>query len=619
MRISRLHLHNFRIYVDTKVDLDRVTIFTGPNDGGKSTLVDALRSLFVDTDRFGRIMSWELVRHVGAGTPRESPFDTVVRETSGGKLEGTPTHVLAFLEIAQDDESGWGLLTPNPTFGAYWPVGSPSPTRCLVVTADLFRAKFGDPQSWTDWLSQVRIAEDEHGWWLDFDDARSALSSILQSDLWPPLDDGSLVHVPGPDVPAPGAADILRPLITRRIIDEMANEDDAWAFARAGYRGLAMPDEAKLRDAIEAAKGRIRDAFGDVLEDYAPSIQLTDITAAGEAPSFQEVVSRLLRRIEVTVLQDGVAHALDEMGAGTRRAATMAAVELYTRPDLVHLEIPVAYIVLEEPEVGLHAAAQHRVAYALKRAASVTPHVQLFVITHSPVFLDMFESSWIRICRPAPEDPASRVIQTTLSLESITAELGISPRDALMASHVLLVEGDSDAAILSIWSIANGASLDAARVAVVPARGTGHVEQIARVLSLVYGTVGITVLLDNGADTNRLRMTLRERYGERIHIHLLSETEIEGYFPERAVAEWATNRGASPESVEAALQVTVKMPAKKRLREIATRLGFPEYQVRVDGVAIASLMREEEIRPEMRALLTDIVASAWSGVPPNRG
>ena len=101
MRIARLELSNFRCYLDASIDLGRVTLLTGPNDGGKSTLIDALRSLFVDTDRMGHVMSWDRFRHRPMGEQAINLTELV--EGSGAR--GRPSFVLS--TIAVDGADGW--------------------------------------------------------------------------------------------------------------------------------------------------------------------------------------------------------------------------------------------------------------------------------------------------------------------------------------------------------------------------------------------------------------------------------------------------------------------------------------------------------------------------------
>jgi hypothetical protein len=232
MRIAELQIRNFRGYRDATVRLEQLTVLTGPNDGGKSTLVDAIRSLFTDTDRFGRVMSWNGVRSMGSTLDESDVFETVAAQMRGDPPAGEASYVLALMSSDEHDATGWQLLSKNPRFGAYWRPGAETPDRCVVVKDDEFRAAFGDPADWREWLAETQIAHDANGIWLHFEEARLALSPILESDLWPPLEANSLVHVPGPDTSPISVGEVLRPLVVRSVFGAFASSDrDAIAIA----------------------------------------------------------------------------------------------------------------------------------------------------------------------------------------------------------------------------------------------------------------------------------------------------------------------------------------------------------------------------------------------------
>ena len=78
-------------------------------------------------------------------------------------------------------------------------------------------------------------------------------------------------------------------------------------------------------------------------------------------------------------------------------------------------------------------------------------------------------------------------------------------------------------------------------------------------------------------------------------------------FTDRAVVEWATRRGAESSAVSSILESDPRK-SKKRLRRLSHELFGQPYDVVGDGAAIAGLMREAEIPPVVRGLLTQVVA-----------
>jgi hypothetical protein len=457
----------------------------------------------------------------------------------------------------------------------------------------------GKVEEWDRWYAEALVVRTEHGHWLSLDDWRFLATPILDSDLWLPVDPLAFIHVPGPDGVPVGPADVLRRLIVRRVGSD--NAEDAETVLNF------WSHHDRFEKAIAASKDVVMDEYSRVIDHYISGVIGARSLTAGRVPTDEQIADAALEDMRVELLGRAAPVDVRTLGAGSQRAATIAAVELFTQPGLVYSESDLAFVVVEEPEVGLHPAAQHRVAAAITAAAKQAPHVQFVVVTHSPIFLDMVDPRSVRVCRPRGSDATDCTVQGLIALTDRLEDLGLTPRDALLASHVVIVEGVSDAGILSMWAITNGRSLTDARVTIVPAKGHGPVEQIARVLSLVYNAVPLTIVLDNGADTAKKRLEIQQKFGGRVALHLLGESQIEAYFPDRAINVWATNVGADASRVGEALERRRRDHTKQWLIE-NTPLLVPgkAYDVVRDGQAIAALMVEEEIPGEVRGLLSSI-------------
>jgi hypothetical protein len=84
------------------------------------------------------------------------------------------------------------------------------------------------------------------------------------------------------------------------------------------------------------------------------------------------------------------------LGSGARRAIAMACVEAYTDENLWPPSLPL-FVVLEEPEVGLHASALRRMAKAIRQLAR--HGVQVLVVTHAPTLINAAPRDGLRILR----------------------------------------------------------------------------------------------------------------------------------------------------------------------------------------------------------------------------
>ncbi|WP_181361357.1 AAA family ATPase [Streptomyces sp. A244] len=103
-------------------------------------------------------------------------------------------------------------------------------------------------------------------------------------------------------------------------------------------------------------------------------------------------------------------------------------------------------IVLEEPETGLHPAAQRALLSVIQDWARRGR--TFFISTHSPVFLDWASSNVIEVRR---ENGASEARPVSSNREEVLRALGVRLSDAMSAERLLVVEGKSDELILQKW------------------------------------------------------------------------------------------------------------------------------------------------------------------------
>ena len=361
-----------------------------------------------------------------------------------------------------------------------------------------------------------------------------------------------------------------------------------------------------VTEALSAATRAISRSLNASLSRYTASI--TDVKV--EAPEYvvrRALTDALLAAPTATVATaNRPAIALTSLGAGTMRALTLAGLELYRDTDLWPPSRSVV-LLIEEPEVGLHPSAQRQVASALR--ALPTHGVQAILVTHSPVFMSAFGSEHLRIAR---SQPTGHVVDQPSELRDGAEALGVQPSDILLARRFLVVEGPSDAAILSIWATTSGINLRDHGVQVVPAGGHGEAATTERLLTLAYPGSAVTVVLDNGLETAKTRLVLQERFGDLVDVRLLDRTEIEAYFSEGAVCDWLEGQGVDMDAdARAAVHQALAQPGvKKGLRRLKQQYLGREYLVENDGSAIASMMNEPEIPARVRDLLTEMVQTA---------
>ena len=594
MRLTNLDLHNFRCYVDLSLRLDPATVIIGPNDAGKSTILDAIRCLLTKTDRNGQRFERRTV-----ATMRELDLFLVYDEGEAELLPEDPVTVVGtFGDLSEDELRAWepvvvdGQVRIGVLFPAY---GVARQRRCLdggSGRADVRPAGRAPLCGWSPELGGRERA--------------------LMGARWVPmygLSLGSLpefVFVPGPDVAPPAPAEYLGPVV------------DA-AARRVAAR---LPEE--LLDTLVAEVGEATDAISAALTRVVPRYVPSTRRAAlwqGEPlhgpesmsdDARRSLVEHLIGSIDVMIERtnapsDGRPEISGALGAGARRSIALASLELFRDPDVWPANRPVL-VVIEEPEVGLHPSAQRTVAASLRGLP--TYGVQTVVVTHSPAILNAAARSGIRVAAPRPDREGRvryDVVEPTGLQEAVDA-VGATAADLLLGSRFIVVEGESDREAMRVWAAKLGIDFEAAGVNFFPAGSYSMAGIVAKLLEVAYGPIRVRVVLDGGSDTEREAAKLRRTFGDRVEIDVLAEPEIERYFTSAAVGHWLAARGLNLDRVRSRLAELETRPVTKSYLNQLHREEFgSSYSVTQGARAIASFMTSDElagIAPHLYAMLS---------------
>jgi len=405
----------------------------------------------------------------------------------------------------------------------------------------------------------------------------------------PPVETGlpSLVMLSGPETGPPNPVDLLRPLVEHLV------------RSTTTFENVELIED--LVDEANEALDPLRERLTNVATRYVPSLSSVELrtptlTREGEEQAIDLLLDLFTRDLALALYRSNeYEETLDEVGAGTRRALALSVLELYSDPglsdDSARGSTPL--IVVEEPEVGLHAGAQQRVAESLKALAATG--VQTIVVTHSPTIVDAADRSGLRIVRQRSD--GFREVVEPVDLAEIVETVGASPADILLADRFLIVEGKSDAAILTMWARKRGWDLREHRVQIFAAGSWTKASGIAAFAEVAYAGARFFVVLDGGSQTTEEAENIRGRLGDRVDVTVLRQTQIERYFPLRAVAAWVASQSENDVDQWQDALASIEM-SKRALREIASEYLGRDYFEERDGVAIASLMREGEVPNE---------------------
>jgi predicted ATPase len=199
-------------------------------------------------------------------------------------------------------------------------------------------------------------------------------------------------------------------------------------------------------------------------------------------------------------------------------------------------------VLIDEPEIGLSPRIQGVLAQALydpKTRAEYFAHLkQVFVVTHSHLFLDRNVLSNNYIVEKNGDTVTSHPVQSTAGLHELQFRmLGNDLEHLYMPAAVVVVEGPSDTTFMArLFSL----HIPNRRVSIVVARGDGGAVEKVRTLSEGFGDLHtspyqsrVFVVLDAQHDAKKSSLT-RQGVLEG-NIQVWAKNGIEWYFPRQHV------------------------------------------------------------------------------------
>jgi len=185
-----------------------------------------------------------------------------------------------------------------------------------------------------------------------------------------------------------------------------------------------------------------------------------------------------------------------DLGSGLARWARLAISLALRGGDMLRPAI----VLIDEPERALHSAAQRDTAAAFQEALVTQELLGLslhgaIVATHSPAFLALADAHLVQVTRATNGDVELRELDTTIGVEALTAEAGITRADALLAVRAFLfVEGEHE---LSVLSAMFGEVLQRRHIVMFAMRGAANIGgYVAAQELLTYSDATIRVVVD---------------------------------------------------------------------------------------------------------------------------
>lgn len=272
---------------------------------------------------------------------------------------------------------------------------------------------------------------------------------------------------------------------------------------------LAFSKVRNTRRRLEAVERLVADATREVdqlrqelaeeLRRYMPDLQSIEFEIA--APDVRD----LLRLHDIAV-NDGATTPLAQKGDGVKNLFTIAVLQYVARQD------PGDHLILgiEEPEAHLHSSAIYKLKPELRALAQQN---QVLITTHSPILIERDQIQNNLIVDRATGPDFSSTVRPARNLAEIRTCLGIKPQDNMTTAEVVVVvEGDTEVTVcsklLARFSGYLAEALESGRIRLLPANGASKISSIVR--ALARDAASCIALFDNDEEGRRSRDDLAQ-------------------------------------------------------------------------------------------------------------
>ena len=391
--IQRFHVENYKALRAVNVDLSPITVLIGPNDSGKSSLLEAIGALCRSVDQdlsqafAGRWQNADLVWQCDAG------LDVTLEATLASEVDLTNYSLTCRFSPTADR---------NVRLVDEWTqVGGGE------------RRSFGNRNHPLTTIAQLRrnpgLADPVAGHSAVIHDALSGVEQYR----WVPD------HLGLPAVLGGGEAFRMEPTgfgLVRCLDDILGSDRDRFTELEGRFRAY-FPEIDRIQLVREPA--------------YMP-------TGGPEHP--------VLLRLEGT--GKGIHFVLAANGATIPASqASDGTLLVLAYLTVLYLPQPPRMLLIEEPENGIHPQRLKEVLSIVRELVASQQHTQVVMTTHSPYVLDLFDPSEVILCRKHPDG----AIATTRLSDSDVVK---AQRDVFTLGEIWTAEGDESLATSNAGMVA---------------------------------------------------------------------------------------------------------------------------------------------------------------------
>jgi putative ATP-dependent endonuclease of OLD family len=558
VRLKRARIQNFRCLEDAEIFFDSVTTFIGPGGVGKSSVLRGLdwffngeRSLVPTEEDICDNASEQRIRievefdslspgdreALGKYAPASSDSVVIWRTWDNGteKITGKAFAYPAFEEIRR-------LSGAAPKKAAYKDLRDSNPGLGLPAatsTAAVEAAMSAWEQDHPDALEEAEVSDTNFFGFA----GQGKMSSLF---------DYVLVTA---DLRASEEAQDSRSAvlgkILERTIDRASADEEIVRLADQFQRGQSDIHARHFGPQLEAISKELSDAVGVFTRDR--SIRISPLHVDARLPKVQFSVSVIDHQTETRV---------DRQGHGFQRALLIATLKLLAERGAASGNQGVICLAIEEPELFQHPVQARAFASVLRRLAEDSGQkVQVTYATHSPCFIEPTHFDQIRrVSRSAPDGSGERSVNiSSVTLQAVIENLDgfvkeetVRKRlddvclarlpEALFGEAVVLVEGDTDRAILEGCGERDGKFLAVDGIVVAEVGGKPILLLPCAILTLLGIPCFVVFDGDKGCE-QRMRQHGRDEsdIAAAMHDHRQKNRDLLRYLGEQE-EDWPTTR-----------------------------------------------------------------------------
>lgn len=600
MRLRKFAVQGFRSLADPgEVSLGRPTIITGPNDGGKTSLILALAILLS-----GRKIQQEDLTHA---LPEEDP------PTGRSNDRFAECRVLGIFELNSEEQEALGL-TPEIQLRR---LATPISQSLEILKEVPANPQLRDLEYMT--LNELKETAESLGIKPTGPSTTKESFRVPLRELADESETEKVWVLAGKDIEA-----ALPRLITFTSTAEPSPEGEISKALREAYDQTLEDEEiiGPVRAAEATVQARLQDAANDLRKHIVARCPELERVEVVPMVSFREgfggVELRSSRPAQSAV-------DLSSSGAGTRRRITLAVWE-WTQ-NLLEQESPSdrsIVIAYDEPDTHLDYGHQRNLVDLLRKQADLE-NVAVIVATHSMNLIDKVRIEDVLHVDIVDNRTSIKQIFGDDSenemdfLARIAASMGLRNSVLLHERCFVGVEGVTEEHSLpALFRVATGLSLAAAGIVLVPAGGNAGVRMLCKYLEEHKRLVRFIVDRDSTGQEVFGKKRLQEDGIPEDHMYLVGDShEIEDLFSDEqwlivVQAQWPRGDGFSWEASQITALRKKSGRFSKRLHDLLRSESAhpPESKSELLPALSHTLKNRDEVPEQLRNIFDDLVEIA---------